>query len=91
MTDHLIVRGSTVINIVWDLDRPAAYQPASDVWIPRVGDHADVGIGWSYDGQNFTAPPAPEQPAPAPTVEQLKARVQALEEELAQVKAALPA
>lgn len=35
---------------------------------------AGEGIGWSYDGQTFTPPPAP--PAPAPTVPQSVSRAQ---------------
>ena len=44
-----------------------------------LGDKA-VGIGWKYDGTNFTEPdPIPEPtPAPAPTKEQLMAELSAL-------------
>ena len=39
-----------------------------------------TGPGWGYDGQTFTAPPAPPapEPTPAPTKEQLMAELAAL-------------
>ena len=44
-----------------------------------IGNKA-VGIGWKYDGTNFTEPdPLPEpEPTPAPTKEQLMAQLAAL-------------
>ena len=50
------------------------------VEFPTYIDNQAVGIGWKYDGTNFTEPdPIPEPtPAPAPTKEQLMAQIAAL-------------
>jgi len=50
------------------------------VEFPTYINNEAVGIGWKYDGTNFTAPdPIPEPiPAPAPTKEQLMAQLTAL-------------
>jgi hypothetical protein len=51
---------------------------------PNLIEATDGGIGWSYDGKKFIAPPpAPiSEPAPAPTKEQLLAQLQALQAQI---------
>lgn len=65
MRAHIIEAGEIVNTIeVESLD----FMPGL---VAAVGGE---GIGWSYDGQTFTPPPAP--PAPAPTVPQSVSRAQ---------------
>ncbi|EHM8973251.1 hypothetical protein ACE19A_07015 [Escherichia coli] len=54
---YAVVENGVVINIVvWD---------GKSEWQPVTGEavscSAQVGIGWLYDGSNFTQPPTPEQ------------------------------
>ncbi|HCP5374678.1 TPA: hypothetical protein OEH38_002574 [Escherichia coli] len=54
---YAVVENGVVINIVvWD---------GQSEWQPVTGEAvscpAQVGIGWLYDGSNFSQPPTPEQ------------------------------
>lgn len=50
--------------------------------LPNLVEATEGGIGWTYFGGVFTAPPEPEvvvpEPTPTPTKEQLLAQINAL-------------
>lgn len=52
------------------------------VW-SDVSAHPEVATGWQFDGTNFSAPAAPPQVPPAPTLAELQAQLAALSAQLA--------
>lgn len=62
-----MLKNDVVINIcLWDGDE-ATWQPPADVVMKVAPDY--LGIGWSWDGSQWVAPPEPEptpEPDPAP-------------------------
>lgn len=63
MSTYAIVENGVVTNVIeWD---------GETEWVPDAGvavlTDGTVGIGWSYAGSKFTAPPVPE-PSPAELV-----------------------
>jgi len=69
MNAHIIENGVVVNTIVVDsLD-----------FMPGLVAATAGGIGWTFDGTNFTPPPAPEVTVlPSPTKEELMAELAAL-------------
>jgi hypothetical protein len=57
----LIENGVVVNTIIWD---------GVEAWSPPAGQvlvmapPADVGVGWTFDGANWTPPPPPAVPVP---------------------------
>jgi hypothetical protein len=55
---YAIIQNGTVINTVeWDGTTPWA--PPAGATVVQIPDGAYVGIGSTYDGNAFTAPPQP--------------------------------
>ncbi|ENE2000933.1 hypothetical protein ABM424_003086 [Enterobacter hormaechei] len=56
MADYALIKNGVVENVViWDGE--------GDIFADYTAvniDELTVGIGWSYDGTDFTAPPEPE-------------------------------
>ena len=69
---YAIVENGVVANVVV----ADAELAAQNGWV----ECPTAGPGWLYDGQTFTAPPAPPtpEPTPTPTKEQLMAELAAL-------------
>lgn len=82
---YAIVQSNTVVNvIVWDGESP---------WTPPEGTEAihapdGCGIGDIYNGVGFdpASPPPPPPEPPKPTAEELKAQLDALNVQLAQIQ-----
>jgi hypothetical protein len=56
--NYAIIGNGTVANtVVWD--GQSAWQPPEGATVVLIPDGAYVGIGSTYDGTNFSAPPAP--------------------------------
>ena len=62
--NYCIIENGVVTNVVvWDGDI-TGWQPAQGVTVlPQTGQE---GVGWTYDGTNFIAPPEPEPSPVAP-------------------------
>ncbi|EOM7108357.1 tail fiber assembly protein [Escherichia coli] len=57
--NYAIVENGLVLNVaVWD-EEPT-FEPEKGVWV-LVKDDEIAGPGWTYDGQEFIAPPEPEK------------------------------
>ncbi|MFL9943748.1 hypothetical protein [Paraburkholderia graminis] len=62
MTNYALIENGTVINmIVWDGDTETWNPGAGVETIPLVPGVA-VGIGYTWDGSLFTAPPVNDDP-----------------------------
>ncbi len=64
-----------------DGDITSMFNP-SLAWVD-VSSHPDVTEGWSFDGKDFTPPPAPPPAPSAPTIAELQAQVAAISAQLA--------
>jgi len=63
METYLLIENGVVINaIVWD-GNTEEWEPPNGITAAPLPQGSSAWIGWSYDGQNFTAPAAP---APTP-------------------------
>jgi hypothetical protein len=77
MKNYAIIESDIVINAVLASPEYAAEQG----WVALP---EGAGIGWSFDGTNWTAPPpSPSAPEPSsPTKEELLAQIQALQAQI---------
>ena len=76
MTYAKIENGVITNAVVADADFAAEH---GLIEFPTYIGNKAVGIGWKYDGTNFTEPdPVAVEPAPAPTKEELMAQLAAL-------------
>jgi hypothetical protein len=56
---HCLIRDGNVINVViWDGETPVDF---GEVDVVAVNDDVYVGPGFTYDGKEFTPPPAPPE------------------------------
>jgi len=74
-----VENGMVVNRAVFDAEMPEDW-PDREAWVQN--DAAQ--IGWSHDGEEFIAPPAPEEPLP--TVEMYQNAIQATVDAAAQSK-----
>jgi hypothetical protein len=67
--NYVIIENNLVTNVVvWDGDTTQWQPPQGSIALPQVSNE---GIGWTYDGANFIAPPpalAPEGVAQPATI-----------------------
>lgn len=58
MTHYALIDKALVTNlVVWDGEQE--WSPPQGISAVQIPDGSEVGIGWIYDGANFTAPAAP--------------------------------
>lgn len=58
--NYALIKGNTVINTVICESDTAAAGLFPDYIVVNICDGM-AGVGWSYDGKNFTPPPEPEK------------------------------
>lgn len=61
--DYCLIKGGKVANVI--VADPAFAATIAADWDAVVPSDGVTGIGWSWDGESFTAPPATGEPAPA--------------------------
>lgn len=58
MSNYAIVENGNVVNVIlWD--GSAQWQPPAGATVVEVPDGVACGPGYTFDGTNFIAPPAP--------------------------------
>jgi hypothetical protein len=58
-----MIQDSVVVNVcLWDGDTNT-WQPPAEYLMELIPEGINAGIGWSWDGTNFVAPPTPYNPA----------------------------
>jgi hypothetical protein len=64
---YAIIRNGVVENVhLWDGDLSKWQPPEGTISIPAPDD---IGIGWSWEGENWIEPVIPEPPAELPSAE----------------------
>lgn len=57
---YAIVQNGVVVNTI-EWDGSSAWTPPAGASVVQIPDGAYVGIGSTYDGKTFTAPPQPPE------------------------------
>lgn len=58
--NYAIIQNGTVVNTI-EWDGVSSWSPPAGTTAVKIPDGAYVGIGSTYDGTNFGAPPQPPQ------------------------------